>query len=110
MARIAVTSPSALRRRISSPNAPPQTTLVFVRKSSMELSISLCKISTNAFTAWKRELSRILEKAVFNCALMIGGEGHIVEIDESLFGKHKFNRDHRVHGTWVFGGIDRTTI
>ncbi len=40
---------------------------------------------------------------------VIGGPGIIVEIDESKFGKRKYNRGHRVgDGKWVFGGIERT--
>jgi transposase-like protein len=38
---------------------------------------------------------------------MIGGEGIIVEIDESKFGKRKYHRGHRVEGAWVFGGVER---
>lgn len=37
----------------------------------------------------------------------IGGEGIIVEIDESKFGKHKYHRGHAVEGQWVFGGVER---
>jgi len=37
----------------------------------------------------------------------IGGPGKIVEIDESKFGKRKYNRGKRVDGVWVFGGIER---
>ena len=39
----------------------------------------------------------------------IGGPGHIIEIDESKFGKRKFHRGKRVDGVWVFGSIDRET-
>ena len=39
---------------------------------------------------------------------IIGGPGIIVEIDESKFGKRKYNRGHRVDGVWVLGGIERT--
>ena len=38
----------------------------------------------------------------------IGGEGIIVEIDESKFEKRKFNRGHRVEGVWVVGGVERS--
>ncbi|KAI9103766.1 hypothetical protein DFS34DRAFT_590183 [Phlyctochytrium arcticum] len=37
----------------------------------------------------------------------IGGPGTIVGIDESKFGKRKYNKGRRVEGQWVFGGIQR---
>jgi ISXO2-like transposase domain len=37
----------------------------------------------------------------------LGGEGTLVEIDESKFGKRKYNRGHSVPGCWVFGGVER---
>lgn len=38
----------------------------------------------------------------------IGGPGIIVQLDESKFGKRKYNRGHSVEGVWVFGGVDIT--
>ena len=35
-------------------------------------------------------------------------KGVIVEIDESEFGKRKYNRGHRVEGVWIVGGIERS--
>ena len=35
---------------------------------------------------------------------MIGGEGIIVEIDESKFGKRKYHRGRIIDGVWVVGG------
>jgi hypothetical protein len=37
----------------------------------------------------------------------IGGPGIIVEMDESKFGKCKYNMGHRVKGNWVWGCIER---
>ena len=41
--------------------------------------------------------------------MKIGGPGIIVEIDESKFGKVKYNKGHRVEGVWIFGGVEHTT-
>jgi hypothetical protein len=39
---------------------------------------------------------------------VIGGEGIVVEIDESKLGKRKNHREHHVEGVWVVGGVERT--
>ena len=39
----------------------------------------------------------------------IGGAGHIVEIDESLFARRKYNRGRVVPETWIIGGYDQQT-
>ena len=40
-------------------------------------------------------------------SVRIGGEGTIVEVDESMFGKYKHHRGKPVKGRWVFGGVQR---
>lgn len=39
----------------------------------------------------------------------IGGEGTIVEMDESKFGKRKYNVGRVIEGQWVFNGLCRET-
>ena len=45
---------------------------------------------------------------VEECYNKIGGENVVVQLDESKFGKRKYNRGHRVEGVWVFGGVEVT--
>jgi len=62
---------------------------------------------------------RSLYKAIRQCMVedllengptrKIGGRGHIVEIDESKFGKRKYHRGRRVIGKWIVGRYCRTT-
>lgn len=44
---------------------------------------------------------------LFKKKTKLGGDGKIVEIDESKFGKRKYHRGHRVEGQWVFRGYER---
>lgn len=38
----------------------------------------------------------------------IGGNNVVLEIDESKFGKRKYNRGHHVEGVWILGCVERT--
>lgn len=39
---------------------------------------------------------------------MLGGEDVVVEIDECVTAKRKYNRGHMVQACWVLGGVERT--
>ena len=52
----------------------------------------------------RKDVTQMLE----NEHQKIGGNGVIVEMDESKFGKRKFHRGHHVEGVWVIGAVERT--
>jgi transposase-like protein len=64
--------------------------------------------SPNTATAYVKYFRQVVCEAVLDDNNMVGGEGIIVEIDESKFGKRKNNRGHPVEGVWVVGGVERT--
>ncbi|KAG1606733.1 hypothetical protein G6F45_013916 [Rhizopus arrhizus] len=47
---------------------------------------------------------------MFKLVRGVGSDGQpiVVEIDESKFGKRKYNKGKRVDGVWVVGGVERT--
>jgi len=58
---------------------------------------------------WFRFCREVVLDFIENKSEMIVGEGKVVEIDESKFGKRKYHRGHSVKGQWVFGGVERAT-
>lgn len=64
--------------------------------------------SSATTTDWARYCREVCMNALCNDQdTVIGGEGHIVEIDESLFAKRKYNVGRAVKSGWVFGGLER---
>jgi hypothetical protein len=55
-----------------------------------------------------KKTARILILKLMARQEKIGGNGMIVEIDESKFGKRKYSRGHRVEGVWILGMIEKT--
>jgi transposase-like protein len=64
--------------------------------------------SPNTVTDFYEYFRQLVASSLEESDDLIGGPNIIVEIDESKFGKRKYNRGHRIDGAWVFGGIERT--
>ncbi|XP_074655648.1 uncharacterized protein LOC141909161 [Tubulanus polymorphus] len=64
-------------------------------------------LSSKTIVDWASFFREVCELVVFYNCKAIGGPGKVVVIDESKFGKRKFNRGRCVDGQWVFGGIER---
>ena len=87
-----------------------ELTYFWVYECTEKLVMRECDIATwstvvDWFSFCREVCGEILEKD----SSPIGGPGEVVEVDESKFGKRKYNKGRRVDGVWVFGGIDRRT-
>jgi len=67
------------------------------------------QLTTKTVTDWSHFCKEVILDYIESTSEKIGGEGKIVEIDESKFGKRKYNRGHHVEGQWVFGGVERSS-
>jgi len=67
------------------------------------------RISKNTAVDWAMFCREVLYHGMIKNKQKLGGPGVVVEIDESKFGKRKYNRGHIVEGQWVFGGVERET-
>ena len=65
--------------------------------------------SSNTAVQWYSYFRDACSFALLRRPHRIGGIGRIVEIDESVIARRKYNRGHRVPERWVFGGIDVET-
>nr|XP_027228456.1 uncharacterized protein LOC113820322 [Penaeus vannamei] len=66
-------------------------------------------LSAATFTDWSSFCREVMVHWALDRQGMIGGQGKIVEIDESKFGRRKYNVGRVIDGQWVFGGICRET-
>ena len=91
-----------------------ETILVFVNAYVRECFSyvfvrSELKLSDKAICDWASFSREVLIEWSVKREGQLGGEGKIVEIDESKFGKRKYNVGRLVEGQWVFGAVCRET-
>jgi len=67
-------------------------------------------LGTGRKTIWRvmKAVASQLVPSYYKNVEKIGGKGEIVEIDESKFGKRKYNRGHCVDGVWVLGAVEKS--
>ena len=56
--------------------------------------------SIRTLSQWMTFVRQVLEEWAMRSSEQIG-EGQVVEIDESKFGKRKYNKGHHVEGQWI---------
>ena len=56
---------------------------------------------------WAKLCREVMLDYVLGSSQKIFGPKKTVEVDESNFGRGKYNRGHKVKGQWAFGGFER---
>lgn len=81
---------------------------LWINKVSMSSIETMTGHSPNTVCQFLAHFRALIASHLHEDASKIGGEGIIVELDESKFGKRKSHRGHQVDGVWIFGGVERT--
>ncbi|XP_068233875.1 uncharacterized protein, partial [Palaemon carinicauda] len=83
---------------------------LFLQKAfSFEFVSFELKLNNHTIVDWCSFCREVLISWGLRHSRKIGGPGLTVEIDESKFGKRKYNVGRVIEGQWVFGGICRET-
>ncbi|KCZ80666.1 hypothetical protein H312_01922 [Anncaliia algerae PRA339] len=69
---------------------------------------TLLNCSYKSIKSISRKINNNVKEKYYDLIKPIGGPNLIVEIDESKFGKRKYNKGHRVEGVWVLGLVERS--
>ena len=67
-------------------------------------------VSVRVTVDWFHSFRDVCTQYFLDHPIVIGGPGTMVEIDESKFGKRKYNRGRAVDGHWVDRAWDNTLL
>jgi transposase-like protein len=81
--------------------------LLWLSKASVETAQFLSGNAHQTVSTFYGHFRQLISSALNEEDQIIGGNGIIVEVDETKLGKRKYNCGHRVDGIWVVVGIER---
>ncbi len=64
--------------------------------------------ASEAAVQWFQYYRDVCTEWLLHNPIQLGGEGRIVEINESVIARRKYHRGHHVPERWIFGMFDRT--
>ena len=86
-------------------------TIVFLwsNEISVKAATTITEISERTIIQWYQYLRDVCSHYLFTNPIKIGGEGRVVQVDESQITKRKNNKGRIVPECWEFGGIEPET-
>jgi hypothetical protein len=105
---VAIFRDTILHRSRSDPITVLKILKYWVYKTSSGYIAGYLGLNKNTVSSYLRRMRNFLEERYLDSLPIIGRPGIIVEVDESKFGKRKYNRGHGVDGVWVLGMVERT--
>lgn len=80
----------------------------FLSKASHTQIMTYTGLTEKTVTSYLKYFRELLADSLDEEQIIIGGDGVLVQVDETKLGKRKYNRGHRVEGVWVIGGVELT--
>lgn len=80
----------------------------WLNKSTQTQTMNATGCTSKTVTAFYSHFRSLVSTMLDEDNSKIGGEGIIVEIDETKMGKRKYHRGHRVDGVWLLVGVELT--
>jgi ISXO2-like transposase domain len=81
---------------------------IWLTGATYTVGLTQSGLTTHAVVDYYAYFRQLVSSSLEPDDSFIGGPGVVVEVDESKFGKRKYNRGKHVEGAWVIGGIERT--
>ena len=81
---------------------------LLLSKASTNTILMLTKHCRQTIADYKGHFLQLIGTSLNEEDTLIGGNGMIVEIDETKIGKRKYHRGHRVDGCWVLVGVEHS--
>ena len=105
---VAIFKNTILHRSRLYPVTVPKILKYWVYKTSSGCIAVYVGLNKNTVSSYLKRMRTLIEGRYLDSLPVIGEPGIIVEVDESKFGKRKYNRGHGVDGVWVLGMVERT--
>jgi transposase-like protein len=81
----------------------------WLQGESRNATVRSTKVNKETVTTWFMAFRELVASSLRETSEKIGGEGTVVQVDETKLGKRKFHCGHRVEGVWVVCGIEMGT-